>query len=86
MGIKEQVAYVKDTIKDFPNVNVIAATKYMDIEQTKELVSAGITSIGENRTDMFLEKYEALKDNKDINWHFFGYVQSRKIRFVVYTL
>ena len=83
MGVKEQVAFVKDTIKDFPNVNVIAATKYMDIEQTKELVAAGITSLGENRTDMFLEKYEALKDNKDINWHFFGYVQSRKIRDIV---
>ena len=83
MGVKEQVAFVKDTIKDFPNVNVIAATKYMDIEQTKELVAAGITSLGENRTDMFLEKYEALKGNKDINWHFFGYVQSRKIRDIV---
>lgn len=83
MSVKEQVSFVKETLKDFPNVNVIAATKYMDIEQTKELVASGIKNLGENRTDMFLEKYEALKDYKDINWHFFGCVQSRKIRDIV---
>ncbi|HHZ11597.1 MAG TPA: YggS family pyridoxal phosphate-dependent enzyme, partial [Acholeplasmataceae bacterium] len=47
---------------------------------TKELVAAGITNLGENRTDMFQEKYEALKDNPDIKWHFFGILQTRKIR------
>lgn len=83
MGVREQVDFVKESLKDFPNINVIAATKYMNIEQTKELVAAGITNLGENRTDMFLEKYEALKDNKDIKWHFFGCVQSRKIRDIV---
>ena len=83
MGVREQVEFVKETLKDFPNVNIIAATKYMNVEQTKELVDAGITNLGENRTDMFLEKYEALKDYKNINWHFFGCVQSRKIRDIV---
>lgn len=83
MSIKEQVILVKESIKDYPNINIIAATKYMDLAQTKELVDAGINNLGENRTDMFLEKYEALKNNKEINWHFLGYVQSRKIRDIV---
>lgn len=83
MGIKEQVAFVKESLKEFPNINIIVATKYMDIDQTKELVDAGMTNLGENRTDMFLEKYEALKDKKDIKWHFFGCVQSRKIKDIV---
>ena len=82
MGINEQVKIVKDSLKDFPNVNLIAATKYMDIEQTREIVKAGITNLGENRTDMFLEKYEALQD-LNITWHFFGVVQSRKIKDIV---
>src|SRR5690554_3871235 len=83
MGIREQVQLVRESLKDYPNVDVIAATKYMDVEHTKELVAAGITKLGDNRTDLFLEKYEALKDNPDIEWHFFGVLQTRKIKDVV---
>ena len=82
MSIKDQVIMVKESLKDYPNVNLIAATKYMDIDQTRELVMSGITSLGENRTDMFLDKYEALSD-LNIDWHFFGVVQSRKIKDIV---
>ena len=82
MGIKDQVVLVKESLKDYPNVKLIAATKYMDIKQTRELIECGITAIGENRTDMFLEKYEALKD-LNVEWHFFGVVQSRKIKEIV---
>ena len=80
MGLKEKVQEVRDFLKDYPNVKLIAATKYMTLEGTKELIDAGITEISENRADMFLEKYNALKDYKQIKWHFFGVVQSRKIK------
>ena len=83
MGIKEQVEIVKESLKDYPDVKVVAATKYMTVEQTEELIKCGIKDFGENRTDMFLEKYEKLKGYKDVNWHFFGVVQSRKIRDIV---
>lgn len=79
MSIAEKVAEVKKTLVGYDNVKLVAATKYLTIEQTKELVEAGITDLGENRTDLFLEKYNALKDY-DINWHFFGVVQSRKVK------
>ncbi len=80
MGIKENVAKVKESLRDFPQVEIVAATKYMNIEQTVELVEAGIYNIAENRTDMFLEKFEALKDNPKVRWHFFGVLQTRKIK------
>lgn len=80
MGMKEKVEQVRESLKDYPKTKIIAATKYMTIEQTKEIIDCGIKDIGENRTDMFLEKYNQLKDNKDIKWHFFGVVQSRKIK------
>ncbi len=80
MGIREQVIKVKESLKDYPDVEVIAATKYMNVEQTIELVEAGIYNLGENRNDMFLEKYEVLKDNPNVRWHFFGVVQTRKIK------
>lgn len=79
MSIKEQVEKVKQSLADYPNVNIIAATKYLSVEQTMELVDAGVTELGENRVDLFLEKYEALKD-RDIKWHFFGCLQTRKVR------
>jgi len=82
MSIKENVIKVKESLSQYPNVKLVAASKYMGIDETKELVEAGITDLGENRTDTFLEKYEALKDY-NLNWHFFGVVQSRKIKDIV---
>ena len=81
MDIKEKVEKVKAEAAKH-NAKVVAATKYLDIEGTKKLIAAGINEIGENRADMFLEKYNALKDY-DIKWHFFGVVQSRKVRDLV---
>ena len=79
MDFKKRVDEVKEVLKDYPNVKLVAATKYMSIDQTKSLYEAGVHRFGENRTDMFLENYEALKD-LDIEWHFFGVLQSRKIK------
>lgn len=83
MDIKGQLNKVKETIKDYPDVRIVAATKYITVEQTKELLDAGIRDLGENRTDSFLEKYEAYKDHDDITWHFFGVLQTRKVRSVI---
>lgn len=82
VGINEKVAKVKETIANYKGVKLVVATKYMGIDQTKEIVEAGIKDLGENRTDLFLEKYEALKDY-NIKWHFFGVVQSRKVKDIV---
>ena len=73
---------VKDSLKDYPNIKVVAATKYLEPKDAEELYNIGIKDFGENRTDAFLEKYEALKD-LDIVWHFFGVLQARKVRSVI---
>lgn len=82
MGIKEQVEKVRNSLINYPDVLVVAATKYVDAAATKEVIDAGIKDIGENRVDSFLEKYEVLKD-LDIKWHFFGTLQTRKVRSVI---
>lgn len=69
-----QLAKIKDTIKDYPNVRIVAATKYFDIDKTKEIIDAGIKDIGENRKDTFLAKYETFKD-LGITWHYFGVIK-----------
>ena len=83
MDVKGQLVKIKETLKDYPDVKIVAATKYITVEQTKEVLDAGIKDLGENRTDSFLEKYEAYKDVEDITWHFFGVLQTRKVRSVI---
>ena len=60
----------------------MAATKYGDIDDLKELYSNGVFNFGENRVDAFLNKYEALKD-LDIKWHFIGHLQRNKAHLVL---
>jgi len=85
MGIKEQVATVKQTLLKHPEVRIVAAAKYIGIEQTKELIDAGICELGENRTDSLLEKYDALKEY-NVSWHFFGTLQTRKVRDIIHKI
>ena len=74
MSAVVQLAKIKENIKDYPNVRIIAATKYFNIDKISEIIDAGITEIGENRKDSFLEKYELLKD-KNLTWHYFGVIK-----------
>lgn len=74
MSIKSQVEVVKNSLNETPNVRVIAAVKYFDVDKTREIVEAGINEIGENRKDSFIAKYEALKD-MNIIWHYFGVIK-----------
>lgn len=63
-------------------VQIIAVTKYVDVVKAAQVVEAGIHHLAENRTDLFLEKYEALED-KNITWHFIGNLQRRKVKDVI---
>lgn len=82
MGIKEQVEKVRESLKDYPHVKILAATKYVGIDETRAVYEAGIKDIGENRAESLLEKHDALAD-LDITWHFFGVLQTRKVRSIV---
>lgn len=63
-------------------VNICAATKYGDPASIRELYKAGIRMVGENRVDALLSKKEALMD-LDLQWHFIGTLQSRKVKQVI---
>ena len=78
---------IRKDIKEFLNtlpkdVTLVAATKYGDSGDLRELYSNGVTNFGENRVDAFLEKYESLKD-LDISWHFIGHLQRNKAHLVL---
>ncbi len=65
------------------DVTIIAATKYIDSNEMRELYKSEVTNFGENRVDSFLSKYIELKDLEDIKWHFIGHLQRNKARDVI---
>ena len=80
--IFSQVAKAMETANRRDQVNVIAVTKYVGIDQAKALADTGVCHIGENRVDKFLEKYQALKD-EGLTWHLIGSLQRRKVKEVI---
>lgn len=68
--------------RNVDEITIIAVTKYVTIERTKEAIAAGIKNLGENRNDGFLEKYNAIDDD-EVKWHFIGTLQSRKVKDVI---
>ena len=74
---------IKEFINSIPkNVTLVAATKYVDVDDMEELLENGINNFGENRTDSFLRKYSLLKNNGAI-WHFIGHLQRNKASDVI---
>ena len=78
---------VRKDIKEFINtipkeVTVVAATKYVGIDDVLDLIHNGITNIAENRVEEFLHKYEVLK-NEPITWHFIGHLQTNKANKII---
>jgi len=62
-------------------VNVVAATKYVDLDDMDILIQAGIKVVGENRAEELEGKWRRFRDALD--FHFIGHLQSRKARRVV---
>jgi len=63
-----------------PAVTVVAATKYVPLEDLGVLVDAGVEVVGENRAQDLEAKHERYGDA--FRWHFIGHLQSRKARTV----
>jgi hypothetical protein len=59
-----------------PDVTVVAATKYVSLEEMAILREAGIEVVGENRLQDLQAKHGAY--GGAFRWHFIGHLQSRK--------
>lgn len=63
-----------------PTVTVVAATKYVPLEQLAVLAEAGVEVVGENRAQDLSAKHAAYGDA--FRWHFIGHLQSNKVKVV----
>lgn len=74
---------IPEIIKSAKGVRIVAATKYVGSDKMIELLGYNICDFGENRVDSFLEKYEMLKEYKNIKWHFIGALQTNKVKKII---
>ena len=79
MNIKNNVQKIKAEIPD--QVTIIGVTKYVDHQVAQALLACGISHLGENRAEVFLEKYQAIGTQP--TWHFIGTLQTRKVREII---
>ena len=61
-------------------VTIVAATKYVSVEELAVLAEAGIQVVGENRAQDLEAKHAVYGDA--FRWHFIGHLQSRKAKTV----
>jgi PLP dependent protein len=62
------------------DVTIVAATKYVRVEELGVLAEAGVAVVGENRAQDLARKHAEYGDA--FRWHFIGHLQSRKAKVV----
>jgi PLP dependent protein len=63
-----------------PGPQILAAVKYVPLEELPTLAEAGVTLLGENRAQDLEAKATA---HPQFHWHFIGQLQSRKVKQIV---
>jgi uncharacterized pyridoxal phosphate-containing UPF0001 family protein len=74
--VRENLARVRAELPG--TVEVLAAVKYVPLEEMGTLAEAGITLVGENRAQELQAKAAAYPGA--FRWHFIGQLQSRKVK------
>jgi PLP dependent protein len=85
--VRDRLERVREEItaagRDPAGVEVLAAVKYVALEELGTLAEAGISLVGENRAQELQGKAAAWRGRADFTWDFIGHLQSRKVRQVL---
>ena len=89
MPIRENVHFVRNKIaeacqrsgRDPEEVELVAITKTVDVEQINEAMKAGILVVGENRVQEAWRKFQEV--GKGVHWHIVGHLQTNKVKRVL---
>ncbi|OOH90352.1 YggS family pyridoxal phosphate enzyme [Pasteurellaceae bacterium 15-036681] len=63
-------------------VKLLAVSKTKPVTDIQQVIDAGHTAFGENYVQEGVEKIQYFADNKELEWHFIGPLQSNKTRLV----
>jgi hypothetical protein len=75
-AVRERLAAVRERCG--PDVEILVATKYVEIDEMEALAEAGVELVGENRLQDLEAKRERFADA--FTWDFIGNLQSRKVK------
>lgn len=78
---EEIVLAAREADRDPSEVQVLAATKYVALEDLPALAQAGVWVVGENRAQDLQRKAAAYGER--FAWHFIGQLQSRRVGAIV---
>jgi len=90
MTIKQNIQQINEHIREAAekagrnqeSVMLVAVTKQATVEQMRECIKLGITTIGENRVIETADKFKQLRDLK-FTKHMIGHLQTNKVKFAV---
>jgi len=77
--VRENAARIREALA--PGCELLAAVKYVALEDLGVLAEAGVTLVGENRAQELVAK--AAAHPGAFRWHFIGQLQSRKVKEVL---
>ncbi|QQY78738.1 hypothetical protein EDD65_10556 [Keratinibaculum paraultunense] len=63
------------------DVDIIAVTKTVGIEQINEAINAGLYKIGENRVQELIKKYDIIGEK--VEYHMIGHLQTNKVKYII---
>ena len=62
------------------DITLVGVTKTVTAEEARILMEAGVCTLGENRVQSLLEKYEVL--GNEPTWHLIGHLQTNKVKYI----
>ncbi len=89
MPIRENIQLVRNKMAEAclrsgrnpEDVELVAITKTVNVEQINEAIGAGIRVVGENRVQEAWRKFQEV--DKKVHWHLVGHLQSNKVKRVL---
>ena len=81
LSVKERIQKACEKSGRNPeDIMLLAVTKTVPAERIQEIMDLGITTLGENRVQELLSKYDELPHAK---WHIIGHLQTNKVKSII---
>lgn len=87
--IRQNIAQVEEKIaaaakragRNPEDILLLAVSKTKPVELIREAVACGLHSLGENKVQEIMDKYEPMGEG--IHWHLIGHLQTNKVKYIV---
>ena len=80
-------AAAKKSGREAKDILLLAVSKTKPVELIGEAVQAGLVSLGENKVQEIMEKYEPMQvytpEGERIHWHLIGHLQTNKVKYII---